>query len=308
MGYTASDAIERIKLKAWTSTSSSLTDAQLIELLDDSLRSYIVPFLKSVRDEWFVSGSESVTPDSNGRIALPNSVASTIRTIWWLNNNQYVPLPRIEPENAPAYLGVNSGTQPRGFMLKGYEIQILPTNVGSITVRIDFMERPASMVLEEDAGEIESAQQSGATTDVTLVAMPIAWQELQPNVVDVVSSESPFSTLQEDVNVSGLTGNVISIDDLTTEARVAVLGGNAWLADAGSSPFPNIPIEFHPLLQQDVISTLYAGLGDKRLSATVDKQKKLEMDLRKTMAPRTQGSARPIINRSGPGMNSNRWR
>ncbi len=300
MGYTASDAIERIKLKAWVSTSSSLTDPQLIELLDDSLRSYIVPFLKSVRDEWFVSGSESVTPDSNGRIPLPNSVASTIRTIWWLNNNQYVPLPRIEPENAPAYLGINSGNQPLGFMLKGYEIQILPTNVGSITVRIDFMERPASMVLEQDAAEVSS--QSGAF--LTVGSMPLEWQSTTPDAVDIISSESPFSVLYAAQPVQQILGTTV----VRLQSDPGTVPAGSWVADVGSSPFPNIPIELHPLLQQDVISTLYAGLGDKRLSATVDKQKKLEMDLRKTMAPRTQGSARPIVNRSGPGMNSNRWR
>ena len=75
-----------------------------------------------------------------------------------------------------------------------------------------------------------------------------------------------------------------------------------WATDPGTNPFPNVPIEFHPLLQRSVINEIYAGVGDKRLDASMKLQMKLEGDLRATMAPRTQGSARPIVNRSGPGM------
>ena len=300
MDYTASGAIERLKLKAWTSTSSALTDTQLCELLNDSLRSSVVPFLKSVRDEWFVSGSESVTPDSNGRIALPNSVASTIRTIWWNNNGQYVPLTRIEPEGAPMYLGQNSvGNQPYGYMLKGYEIQLLPSNVGSVTVRIDFMERPAEMVLEEDAGLIASHSSLALTLD----EVPLAWQETAPTTVDLISSESPFSAVASDVAVSSLVGSVLTLSGISA----SLVEDGFWVADVDCSPYPNVPIEFHPMLQQDVIVTLWEGLGDKRLDGGRQKLMKMEGDLRRTMAPRTQGSARPIINPNAPGMRRGRW-
>lgn len=295
MGYTASDAIERIKLKAWASTSGSLTDPQLLELLDDSLRSYVVPFLKAVRDEWFVSGSESVTPDANGRIPLPNSVASTIRTIAWNNNGNLIPLPRIEPENSFAFLGQNGGNQPCGYMLKGYEIQLLPNNIGSVTVRIEFMERPAAMVLEEDAGLISTVNSS---TILTLSEVPLAWQSATPDSVDIISNASPFSAVATDVGVTSLVGHV-----LTLSAPVSA-SVDDWVSDVGTSPFPNVPIELHPLLQRSVITELYTGLGDKRLDGSQKAQTKLEMELRKTLSPRTQGSARPIINRSGPGMNA----
>lgn len=301
MSYTASGAIERIKLKGWGSTSGSLSDADILDLLNDSLRSYVVPFLKEVRDEWFTSGTENITPDANGIVPMPNSVASTIRTIWWNNNNLYVPLNRIEPENAAGYLGVNSsGNQPYGYMLKGYEIQLLPSNVGSITVRIDFMERPAEMVLEEDAGEIVSH----ASLALTLEDVPLAWQSATPDAVDVISNVSPFKPIAENVTVTSLVGSVLTLSGIDD----ALIDDGFWVADVGCSPFPNVPIEFHPLLQRDVIVELYTGLGDKRLAGAEKKLEKLEDSLRRTMAPRTQGSPRPIINRSGPGMNfMRRW-
>lgn len=297
MSYTASGNIERIKLKAWASTSGSLSDAQLLELLDDSLRSYIVPLLKSVRDEWFVKGTSDMTPDADGRIAMPDSVASTIRGIFWLNNGQPIPLNRVEPENEYLYTNNGAGT-PVGYCLKGYEVQILPPSVGSVTIRLDFMERPTAMVLDEDAGQIESH----ASLALTLTDVPLAWQSSTPATVDLVSSVSPFNTVAEGVTVSSLAGSVLTLSGISA----SLVEDGFWVADAGYTPFPNIPVELHPLLQQDVITTLYTGLGDKRLAGAVDRQKKMEADLRKTLAPRTQGSARPILNPTAPGMRS--WR
>lgn len=294
MSYTASAAIARVKQKGFVSTAGSLSDSEVLEWLDDSMRSYVVPFLKGVRDEWFVSGSEDITPDSNARIAMPNSVASTIRTIVWMNNGTPVPLVRVEPENAYRHQGQNASTQPYGYMLRAYEIQILPTNVGSITVRIDFMERPAEMVLEEDAGLI--ASHSGLV--LTLDEVPLAWQSDAPDSVDLVSSESPFSVVAADVAVSSLSGSDLTLTGISS----SLVEDGFWVSDPGTNPFPNVPIEFHPLLQRSVITEIYAGTGDKRLDASMKLQTKLEDELRRTMAPRTQGSARPVVNRSSPGM------
>lgn len=300
MGYTASDAIARIKLKGWTSNSTSLSDPEILGLLDDSLRSFIVPFLKTVRDEWFVSGTENVTPDANARIPMPNSVASTIRTISWNNNNQFYPLVRIEPENQFGYIGQNANSQPYGYMLKGYEIQILPTNIGSVSVRIEFMERPAEMVLAENAGVVASH----STLALTLTSVPLAWQTAAPTAVDVISADSPFAAIASDVTVVSLVGSVLTLSGISS----ALIVNGCWVTDVGTNPFPNVPIEFHPLLQRSVINDIYAGVGDKRLDASMKLQEKLEKDLRRTMAPRTQGSARPILNRSGPGMGQyRRW-
>lgn len=293
MSYTASGNIERIKLKAWASTSGSLSDGQLLELLDDAQRSYIVPLLKSVRDEWFVKGTEDVTPDSSGRIAMPDSVASTVRLVWWLNNGQPVPLPRVEPEASFAYARAGAGT-PCGYVVKGYELQILPPSVGSVSIRIEWMERPAEMVLDESAGEIESH----ASLALTLSEVPLAWQEETPDAVDLISNVSPFSAVAEDVTVASLAGSVLTLSGISG----SLIEDGFWVSDVGTTPFPNIPIELHPLLQQSVITTLYTGLGDKRLTGAVDLQKKMEMDLRKTLSPRTQGSARPILNPNAPGM------
>jgi len=296
--YTASASLARVKLKGWVSSSGSLSDAEIMSELNDALRTDVVAFLKSVRDEWFVDGTESVTPDSDGHIVMPNSVASTLRTVSWNNNGRFVPLPRIEPENALGYLNTGAGV-PCGYVLRGYGLQILPNNVGSVTIRLEFMDRPADMVLEEDAGEVES--QTG--TALTLVSVPLAWQDETPGDVDIVSAESPFSTVINPLHaswpVASLVGNVLTLGSDPTN----FIDGDIWITDVGSNPYPNIPVEFHPLLQQYVICTLGGALGDKRLDGWTKRLGQLEAKLRSLMAPRVTGSGRPILNPNAPGMN-----
>lgn len=296
MGYTASDAIERIKLKSWTSTSSALTDAQLLDLLDDSLRSYIVPFAKQLRDEWFVEKTPiTVTTDANGQVTLPDTVASTLRTVAWDNNAQLVPLTRVEPENAYTLLSSGSPGVVCGFLLRGYTLQVLPPTPG-LTLTLTAMLRPAQMVLEDDAGLVVS--QAGEA--LTLSAMPLAWQSSTPDEVDVITSVSPYSRTFAALPVTSVAGLV-----LTLQADPGDVVGS-WLTVVNTNPFPNIPIELHPLLEQDVICTMFQGLGDKRLNGVMQRKAEMEKTLLRLMSPRVQGSVRPIVNRNAPGMNN--WR
>ena len=302
--YTATSNLEALKLKAWTSTASSLTDVQLLTLLEDALRSYVVPFVKRLRDEWFVSGGSTLTPNAAGRITIPNSVGSTVRTVSWNNNGVLVPLDRIEPESALSMLSAG-GSTPVGYVLKGYQLQLVPAGVGSVQVFIEFMERPPTLVLEESAAR---ATATGAGSTVSLVSVPVAWQSSVPARVDIISGESPFSVLYSDVAVASFVATLGASSVTFSSFNAALVTAGMWLADVDRSPFPNIPIELHPLLQQSVITTLFAGQGDKRLKGSMELQQKLEADLRATIAPRTQGSARPIVNKSGPGWATGRGR
>ena len=299
MGHTASSAISRIVLKAWTSTARGLSDSQLLELLNDSLRSYVVPFTKTLRDEWWVSEDIELTTDSDGKVAIPNSVASTLRTVAWNNSGILCPLPRIEPESSFGYQPSSSSGNPAGFMLRGYSLEILP-RCASVPLVLTVMKRPHDMVLDGDAGEIASH----ASLALTLEDVPLAWQSSAPTAVDLISNESPFSPIAEDVTVSSLAGSVLTLSGISA----SLVEDGFWVADVGETPFPNIPIELHPLLEQHVIVTMFAGLGDKRLDAAGDLLKKYEADLRRTMSPRTQGSSRPLLNPTAPGMRSGFWR
>jgi hypothetical protein len=115
--------------------------------------------------------------------------------------------------------------------------------------------------------------------------------------VDLISGGSPFSKV-DTYDVLSLASDVLTL----TEDPGATAG--QYVSDVDTSPFANIPVELYPLLEQDVIVQLFTGLGDKRLPAAMARRDSLEKMAKSTMASRTQGNSRPIVNGSAPGMRS----
>lgn len=290
--YTTQALIDRVTLKAYTAESSSLSPQQIINLANDSLRSYLVPLTQTLREEWWVGKRDIVlTTDARGEVTVPDSVASTLRTVAWNNAGIITPLTRIEPEAAFAYLS-QSGNLPVGFELRGYTLKVLPV-VPGIALHLTAMLRPPQMVLTAEAAEVVS--DAGAA--LTLEDVPMAWQSEAPTEVDLISGVSPFSKLD--------TYDVASLNTVTkvlTLTVTPVLADETWVADVGGSPFANVPIELYPLLEIDVVASLFQALGDKRLKGIMERKKELEDFASRTMAPRTSGNARPIVNPSAPGM------
>jgi hypothetical protein len=290
--YTTDAMVERITLKAYVSQSTSLTPQQILDLANDSLRSYVVPLASTLREEWWVGKSDIVrTSAADGSVTVPDSVASTLRTVAWNNAGILTPLSRVEPESSFQYLPAAS-TLPLGFELRGYTLFLMPPTPG-IEVHLTAMLRPPQMVLGQNAAKV--ASQTGPA--LTLVTVPLEWQETTPTQVDVVSGVSPFSRV-DTFGVVSLVGKVLTLSSTPT------ISGEAWVSDVDTSPFANVPIELYPLLELDVVATLFQGLGDKRLKGILDRKKELESFAKRTMGPRTSGNARPIVNGSAPGMRS----
>lgn len=288
--YSVQALIDRVTLKCFTSVSTSLTPQQLVDLANDSLRSYLVPLAGTLREEWWIGRTDIVlVSGSDGSLAVPDSVASSLRTVSWNNAGILTPLTRIEPESSFQYLAMG-GSLPVGFELRGFTMFLMPP-VPGISVHITAMLRPPQMVLDTLAAEIASA----AGPALTLDSVPLAWQAATPATVDLVSGVSPFSLIGNFAVVS-LVGSVLTL------ASTPTLPADAWVSDPGTSPFANVPIELYPLLEQDVMCQLLQGLGDKRLKGVEARKEELESFAKRAMAPRASGNSRPIVNASAPGM------
>ena len=295
--YCTAALLRRWKLKAFTSSSSSLSDQEILDLLNDSLRSYVVPMMGSLREEFWVGKSDIVVnTDVNGSIDIPDSVASSLRTVAWSNAGILVPLTRIEPENAFPYLSQQSAL-PYGFMLRGNTLIVLP-KAPNIEMHLTAMLRPPQMVLTEEAALIDTA--AGAT--LTLDSVPVEWQATTPTSVDLISGVSPFGG----IGTFGVSSLVVATKTLVLTTS-PTLTGEAWVADVARSPFASVSCELYPLLEQDAIVQFFgSGVGDKRAPAAEKRRDTLLAMVKRPMAPRTQGNAQVIVNPNAPGMR-NSW-
>lgn len=301
--YSTDSMAARIKLKSYIGTSSSLTPQEIVDLLNDSLRSYIVPIMKTIREEFWVGKNDlQVTVGSDGSIDLPDSVASTLRTVFWNQNSTLNPLSRIEPEVAYQYLNQNAQGFTAGFMLRGNTLITLPKSPGTI-LSLTAMFRPSEMVLSENAAEVDSV--SGGNSFV-LDLVPIEWPGDVPTKVDIIAATSPNATVYQDVPVVSLSSSTLTLsltDEQVNKVADKMATGGLWIALPGQSPFASLPVDLCPLLELDVVNVLFAATGDKRGAVMMKKQETMEDNIRRTMVVRTQGQSRPIVNLDGPGMN-----
>lgn len=303
-GYTCDAIVAKIESDGYLSTSTSLGSQDIVNKLNESFYSYLVPLITSQSEEFFIDRKTiKVTSDQNSQITLPDSVSSSLRTVTYYNNGNPYNLTRIDPKDEVNYIGQQQTQYPYGYMLTGFTMTLLPKG-GPTEVHLRVERRPSEIVLNSNAGQITAV--SGSV--LTLNNMPIAWQESAPTLVDVVSDNSPFSPLVTQAQVASVTGTTTLTLQNVSASDLALIVVGSWVADPDCSPYANIPKDWYLLLQLDVVCSIMQTEGDQRLKGLMQRKDEIEKRLMRTMAPRTIGSVRPIVNYSAPGMGmGRRW-
>src|SRR5690606_8653031 len=94
-----------------------------------------------------------------------------------------------------------------------------------------------------------------------------------------------------DQTITGISGTTIEFSSLPDELAVG-----DYVCLAGESPVPQIPVEFHALLAQEVVVKVLEALGKSTKDAK-DDLKTLKENLPNLITPRVQGESRRVVNR-----------
>ena len=101
--YDVDYLLAQVRRRASLPTSQNLfTDAKLILMLDDELKTRIVPFLMSFQDNWFVEHQTYSGDGSTITFAIPsNAVGQKLKdvSIYQGTTPKYSNVPRVEFEN-----------------------------------------------------------------------------------------------------------------------------------------------------------------------------------------------------------------
>ncbi|NDC42870.1 MAG: hypothetical protein EBZ77_15185 [Chitinophagia bacterium] len=204
---------------------------------------------------------------------------------------------RIEPERIQDH--PLNASQPYGFSFQDSKIQLIPAPSGSGTVRIKYFHRPGWLVPVANAAVITNA----STTTLTLAAnLP---DSAQGSRISIVSGKAPYYTLGSGTIVTNTSGTskVVSFD-----AQAAGAEAGDYLCYFNESPIPQVPTELHPLLVARTTYAMYVAQGDSRAGEAMGNCERLKKNLLTVLTPRSEGNARYIINRHGPGWRNPSWR
>lgn len=296
--YTSDELIEDVQGRAMLAASSkTLNTDDYLRFINDEIQSYLVPFIMSTREEFFVTSSDVSVTAATAAYPIPTrAIGSKLRNVLYLCGSDYVALDRLEPERVFAG-GQTTPSQPEGYYIEGNSVVLYPTPSGAGTLRLSYFARPNRVVSLAEVGTVTGMP----STTVTINAAPSDFPTTS-TPYDLVKGTPHFECRAIDKSATR------SSTTLTFSTATSGLTAGDYVCLAGESPVPQIPVELHPLLAERVVVRALQALGDPKVELAIASAEQMRRGLERLLTPRSEGSARYAINFNAPGWGARRWR
>lgn len=273
--------ITEIKLKGGFPDDNYFSDAEMLMLMNDSLKTVITPLLMKIKEEFFVHQKEyAITPNGSYRIPA-RCIGNKLRDVKVKNGNDYINLNRLFEEDRQ--------DKPSGYYIEKNSIT-LSDDIDGDTLVVSFFLSPSQLVKEISAAQISSID---SATQVTVTALPGAILTTTP--VDFVQASGPYDIMAIDQTITNISGTTLTFSSLPDGLAVG-----DWVCLAGQAPVLTTPQELQPLLVQ---ATLYKALMSKKDSSAAKEAKQeleeMKMELMNMLDTRVESND---IKFSGQGL------
>jgi len=294
--YTTQSLIDSIKARGLIPTSqSTFTNDDFLRFGTEEIQVGMLPMLISVREEFFVKhDDQSIIALQEYYPIQDRAVSRMLRDVLQSNQNPIQPrselqvLARMEPEQIHWQRNVARSTNDFMYYFRDDSVALSPpprTTQG--TLRLVYHRRPSNLVMPASAAKITSID---STTQVTVSNVPSTFTD--SSVVDLVDAKGGFATLGDDLALSSVTDPTITFAaDLPTDLKVG-----DYIALAGETPIPQIPLELQPVLSQRVVVKCLEALGDTNgVQVAQAKLMEIEKAAMTLISPRDKGTAKKIF-------------
>lgn len=262
--YTTTQLLAAIRRTGHIPVSQTpFEDDDILQIADQELQTGLLRQILSVRENFYLTYLDTAV-NATGIYNIPlRAIGGALAEIQLLNGNIVTPIVRSEVHDQ-----FSTNASPNGvysFYLKANQVVILPIpTTGSI--RLWYYQRPNELVPTDECSQISAISSGTLTVDQTATTSITT-----ATPCDLIKDQPFFDSLATEITPSsvGATSIVFSSSDVPTTLSVG-----DWVALAGKTPVPQIPVEFRPLLVQRVVVKYYEiqGYLDKMKAA----QKKLE--------------------------------
>lgn len=232
-----SELLDAIRQRAYMPSVVAVgaDDATLLNTINEELRSYLVPFIMRVREEYLLKDYDQTVAQDVLSYRIPKrAMGGVIRGAYRVAGGEEIPLNRLDISN----------TWDIGYRLIGPNVVL---NTGTIavgeTLRLRIFVRPGKVVLNASAAKVIGFAGSTVTGD----AVPAGWTNADN--FDVIQGNQFHELRLEDVDASAVTPGAGGTVVFSAAPSVAPVVGD-YIAKTGEAPFPMVPEDLHPLLAQ----------------------------------------------------------
>ena len=298
---TASVIIEAIKRRASIPENQATFQAEdFLAFADEELLLGIVPAIMSLHEDYFLYEIEVPLVNGKTEYEIPSRAAGNkLRDLQYKpNSNSYIEMTRIGIGDRFANYNDGMMTDVKRYYVKNNKIVVsgsLSTS-GAGSLNFIFYIKPSQLVLEDRIGVIQGINDlNNGKTELVLSTIP---ENFSTSIkYDVYKAESPSSILQIDMvptNINVISRSVtFNTSDIPDELKVG-----DHLAQAGEATIPQIPNEFHAMLEQMVACRVLEAQGDSQgLQNALVKLKQMESAGATLIDNRIDDSPQKIVNR-----------
>lgn len=302
MAKTGNEIITGIKRRITIPSSQPLfQDSDILAMVDDVIKSRLVPILVSMRQDYFVTYQRYPIVANQSEYAIPQrAVGRTLRDLKRVdssNGKTDMTLVGIEDEHLSAATGTASQ-----FYFKGDKIAVVPVPKSAGDYLEMWYEIMPSQITKTDAAATVT---SISTNDVSVSSVPTAITT--GSSIDFICGIAGHSLKGMSKTVSNISGNVITFTsgDVPTD-----LVAGDYIALAGKTPVMQLPDECWPYLETETSYRILQSISDYEGARFLKDDIKVELDnMKMLLEPRIQGEATKIIPRMGLARGSrSRWK
>lgn len=297
--YSVNALLASVKQRSMNAENQNLlSDSDIVRIASEELQGTILPFIQSVKNEYYVKYEDQTFSNGVSRYIIPQrAVGTKLRDVCLVDNQgNEVLLNYINPEDLKSSFAY--APYQFGFFPTDYAINIvLGNNLGGGNysfVRMIYFRRPNTLCttgVSGNAGRVVSFNTVAKT--VTLDFAPTTWTN--STTFDIINSMPPFQSRVDDAAISMIAGFVLTfVNDLPSDLAVG-----DWVSEANFSPIPQMPVECHRLLEALTAARVLQYTGDPAFQVMQAMAEGMKKDLSQILSPRVDGSPRkiPIRNR-----------
>lgn len=298
--YSVNALLTSVKQRSMNADNQNLlTDADIVRIASEELQAVILPYIESVKGEYFVVYEDLAFVNGQSAYTIPARATGTkLRDVSLVTNqNTEILLNYINPEDMKSsgwYAPYQFGFYPQDDEI----ILVLGNLIGSGNysyVRMKYFRRPNTLCPTGsigNAGQVVSFDTVAKT--ITLDYAPTTWTA--STQFDIVNSMPPFQSRTDNATLSSApAGFVLSF----TNSLPSGLSVGDWVSEANFSPIPQIPVECHRLLEALTAARILQYTGDPAFQVMQSMAEEMKRNLMPILSPRVEGSPRkiPIRNR-----------
>jgi hypothetical protein len=298
--YTVDGVLASIKRRITLPDAQNLySPADLVAFMGDELSSTIVPLVHSVQQEYWVVRQDVPLVMNQLNYTIPiRGVVNGLRLLTLVDaNGNEIAFSLLRPENTAStynWLSPYSTSTLYGFNMEDDHIVMFPKQFVAnpvMSLRFRFERQPSQLCAVVDAAQITVI----AGNTVTVNSVPSTWTTAI--AADIIKGVPAFVSKGDDLVLTNVNVGLSQITFASLPSTVVV---GDWIAEANTSPIPQIPYQLFPYLAQCVAIKCLEGLADlEPYQAAVRQREQMKEDILKMLQPRDMGNVQTIVNRGG---------